>query len=470
MMKKMVAMVMVLLVAVNLCSCAVLGNLGVHNEPVETPVDIIVQPAEENEPAQHEEGPEELPTPELEVEEPYISWADKQYGNAPSNIAGGGHVAISEQGQLFWSFIGDYMYGDGEKSEQVGIYARVGDGYEKISDDAAGDLNVWGDRLYYVDFVWDGFEGTSCIVSMNFDGSDRKALTEPQKVTWTLRTDDEEGMAEYTHHGGYTDLLIYDGELYFICDNGRPGGRDIHSAYMDMTYNTIWHNEKSLCRMDLAGENTQVIIESLGNGSAHYTIEDDKIWYSTSYDAGITIYPHITLNVCDLDGSSAQLLYGTTDTVSAEAKYEIISGLFAADGKLFVSAKDSEGDFPHGRMMVLTDGQYDKWGQETYYVNYVYDGAGGLYSLCSPTEYTLFDDVKGVEYVEEARIIRKNMANLAAEGEVLHDFGSLARWGDAFSGFEMSVFDNGRLLTLLTDDALYTMDLANGGELERVQP
>ena len=113
MMKKMVAMVMVLLVAVNLCSCAVLGNLGAHTEPVETPVDIAVQPAEENEPAQPEEGPEELPTPELEVEEPDISWADKQYGNAPSNIAGGGHVAISEQGQLFWSFIGDYMYGDG---------------------------------------------------------------------------------------------------------------------------------------------------------------------------------------------------------------------------------------------------------------------------------------------------------------------------------------------------------------------
>ena len=464
-MKKLIAFVLAIAMLMSLTACASIKDVledVLPGETVQPPQDTVEKP-DEPAPADPEEGPEGLPTPEVEY---------ALYGNAASNIAAGGHVAISTEGQLFWAHSNGYSYGAEETGEH-GIFARVGDGYEKISDDDAGDLNVWGDRLYYVAQTWNGDEGTSEIVSIKFDGSDRQVIAESTPIRWDMRISDDDNHAEYTHFGGYSDMIIYAGSLYFIGDNGKPGGQDIHSNYMDKTYSTIWHNGKSLYRTDLDGGNKTVIVENLGNGAAHFTIGDGKIWYTTCYDAGSTVYPHFTLNSCDLDGSNAQLLYGTTDTVASDAKQDIIGGIFYADGYLFVSASDSEGDFPHGRLMAYKDGYYEFWGDETYYVNYAYDGAGGLYSLFSPTDYTVYEDNTGMEYIEDAKLVRNDLyafaeGEAAGSAQILHEFGRVDRWTDEFSHFELFTFDDGRLLTLLTKDALYTFDLENGTPLEKI--
>ena len=463
-MKKLLALALVLMMTLSLCACAPVKDVledVLPGETVQPPQETVEKPEEEEAAGGANHRCPDEPASDAPV-----------FGNMPSNIAAGGHVAMSSDGQLFWAQSEGYSYGAEETGEH-GIFARVGDGYEKISDDDAGDLNVSHDRLYYVAQTWNGDEGTSEIVSIKFDGSDRKVIAEKTPIKWDMRISDDDDHAEYTHFGGYSDLILYRGKLYFIGDNGKPGGQDIHSYYMDKTYSTIWHNGKSLYRTDLDGGNKTVIVENLGNGAAHFTIGDGKIWYTTCYDAGSTVYPHFTLNSCEMDGSNAQLLYGTTDTVASDVKQDIIGGIFYAEGYLFVSASDSEGDFPHGRLMAYKDGYYEFWGDETYYVNYAYDGAGGLYSLFSPTNYTVYEEDTGVEYIEDAQLLRNDMyainsGEAAGTSKILHEFGRVDRWTDEFSRFELSTFDDGRLLTLLTKDALYTLDLENGTPLEKI--
>ena len=465
-MKKLLALVLAFAMMLSLCSCTGLAVKDVLEDVLpgtteHPPQDTTDKPVESETPGDAP-GCADTPAPDA-----------PSFGNLPSNIAAGGHVAISPGGQLFWALSEGFSYGDEEPAEETGIYARVGDGYEKISGDNAGDLNVWGDRLYYIAQTWNGDEGTSEIVSIKFDGSDRKVIAESTPIKWEMRISDDDNHAEYTHFGGYTDMIIYAGSLYYIGDNGKSGGKDIHSNYMNKTYSTIWHNGKSLYRTNLDGSNKTVIVENLGNGAAHFTVTGTEIYYTTCYDAGATVYPHFTLNRCDLDGGNAQLLYGTTDTVSADAKRDIISGIFYADGLLFVSASDSEGDFPHGRMMAYKDGHYELWGDETFYVNFAYDGNDDLYSLFSETEYTVYDEESGMEYIEGAMLLRTDLYALnrgesAGTAKALHEFGRINRWGDEFSHFELAAFDDGRLLTLLTDDALYTMDLENGTPMEKI--
>ena len=469
-MKKLIALALVLVMAFSLCGCALVKGKIEDVKPGETvqpPAETEKEPqAPQDEPAQPDEGPAELPTPEVSA---------PLYGNEPSNLAAGGYIAMSAEGQLFWSHAKGLAWGmEMPEGEEYGVFAKVGDSYEKISDDNACYLNVWGDRLYYVAQTWNGDEGTSQIVSVKLDGSDRKVVGETLPIKWEMRRSDDDKHAEYTHLGGYTDLIVYDGQLYFIADNGRSGGKDVHSQYMDMTYSTIWHSEKSVFRTDLEGGNKTVIVESLGNGDAHFTIGEEKLWYTVCHDAGATVYPHITLNSCNLDGSGAQLLYGTEDTADVNALHEIVGGLFYAEGYLFVSCSDSEGDFPHGRLMAYKDGQYEHWGDETYYVNYVYDGIGGLYNLFTTDEYVQYES-SGMEYIENAELLCTALDHIATgavagEAKVLHEFGRINRWEDEFSHFELAVFDGGRLLVLLTENgAVYTLDLANGTNLARVE-
>lgn len=461
-MKKLLALVMAFVMMLSLCACASVKDAVEDILPGTT-----VQPPQDTE-EKPEDAQDDAGDALMRADEPAPDDIPVR-GNEPSNLAAGGHVAISKNGQLFWAHVDGSSWGAEPTGEGTGVYARVGDGYEKISDDNAMDLNVVGNTLYYIAQTWNGDEGTSEIVAMNLDGSDRRVIAESLPIKWEMRISDDDNHAEYTHFGGYSDLVAFGDQLYFIADNGKSGGRDIHSNYMDRTYSTIWHNEKSLYRTDLSGENKTVIIESLGNGNAHFTIGHDReIYYTTCYDAGSTVYPHITLNSCKLDGSNAQLLYGTKDTTAQDALHEIVGGLFCAEGYLFVSCSDSEGDFPHGRLMAYKDGQYELWGDETFYVNYAYDGADGLYSLFTETEYVVYNEETGKEYIEGAMLIDMDLSDPAAPVTALHEFGRIDRWEDEFSHFELSVFDDGRLLTLLTDDALYTMDADNGWELTRV--
>lgn len=462
-MKKMMAMVLALLLAANLCSCAVLDNFGVKVEPMETPADVAElpkEPEEPKEPEQHGDGSfgPDSPAPEVPA-----------HGNLPSNIAAGGHAVMSENGQLFWSMAQGLSWGvDMPEEDQYGIFARVGDGYEKISSDNAGDLNIVGNTLYYIAQTWNGEEGTSEIVSMNFDGTNRRVIGEALPMKWKSRLSDDDNHAEYTHFGGYSDMIAFGDKLYFIADNGKSGSKDIYSMYMDMTYSTIWHNEKSLYRMDLDGSNKEVVVERLGNGNAHFTIDiSGTIYYSTCYDAGATVYPPFTLHSCDLDGKNDRLLYGTEDTADKNAPREIMNGMFFANGYLFISASDSEGDFPHGRLMAFKDGYYEFWGDETYYVNYAHGGGLWLYSLFTPTDHIIYDEDPYAEYIEDAKLIRTALRDFNAHDikkgdvETLHEFGDIERWVEPFSHFELYTFGD-ETLVLLAQDGVYTYDAANG--------
>lgn len=461
-MKKMMALVLALLLAANLCSCAVLDNFGVKVEPMETPADIVELPEEPEEPKEPEQpeggdfGPD-TPAPDSPT-----------HGNLPSNIAAGGHVAMADNGQLFWAKAKGISYAvDIPEGEGNGIFAKVGDSCELISNDDACDLNVVGNTLYYIAQTWNGEEGTSEIVSMNFDGSNRKVIGETLPIKWESRISDDDNHAEFTHFGGYSDLIAFGDKLYFIADNGKSGGKDIYSMYMEKTYSTVWHNEKSLYRMDLDGSNREVIVESLGNGNAHFTIDiSGTIYYSTCYDAGATVYPPFTLHSCDLDGKNDQLLYGTADPADKDAPREIINGMFYADGYLFISASDSEGDFPHGRLMAFKDGYYEFWGDETYYVNFAHKDCW-LYSLFTPTDHVIYNEDPYSETIEDAALIRTALRDFDAHDvkkgdvETLHEFGTIERWSEEFSHFELYGFYNDTLV-LLAQEGVYSYDAANG--------
>ena len=345
-----------------------------------------------------------------------------------------------------------------------GIYKQDGQGLRRICGDNARDLNVCGDRLIFVSSDWTNDSGKERIVSTDLEGGDRKALTEDAPVEASVRYSDDYSEISATYYEGYVDVAVWDGYIYYIAGNGNGDTQEMYNPYESKNVTVTWYDEKSIYRMPVDGGQAQELVANLGNGWAHLAVAEGRLWYTTCYD-GAYSYPTVTFHSCALDGSDDQLLYGNGTLTDENATHELVRGLFASEGVLYVHAYDSEGDFPNGRLMCVKDGQYDMLGEETYHVPATVDGQGRLYWFVHDGDVLWEqddDDVVIEEYLESARLIRTQRGSDLAGSEELVRFGRLERFGDDFSSFE--VYALGGKVYALTDEDVYLME--NGAATE----
>lgn len=439
-MKKLLMAVLALGMALALCSCAL---LGVRIDGPQASADVKTVEPEETQTAQ----PSEEPAAQPDETEP-VQWAE----NLSGNLAAGGHMAMDAQGALY-------------AARNDGIYKQDGQGLRRICEDNASDLNVCGDRLIYVSSDWTSDSGKQRIVSVDLEGGDRKTLTEDAPVEAAVRYSDDMTEISATYYEGYTDVAVWDGYIYYVAGNGNGDTQQMYNPYEDKNVTVTWYSEKSIYRMPVEGGEAQELAANLGNGRVHLAVAEGRLWYATCYDSAAYSYPTVTFHSCAPDGSDDRLLYGNGSLTDENATHELVKGLFAADGLLYVHAYDSEGDFPNGRLMRVKDGEYEMLGEETYHVPTNVDDQGRLYWFVHDGDVLWDQDDEGVvvaEYLHSPRLIR-TQGGADMEGcEELLTFSRLDRFGSDFSMFE--VYALGGKAYALTNEDVYLLE--NGAATE----
>lgn len=457
-MKKISVWMLVLMLMLSLCSCAVMGGY-IGSTAVSTPsaTDMVQETPKSDQVQQPDD---------VQTEEPQRS--ELLYGNTSGNLLSGSMARGEDD---------DVLY----VAREDGVYALHEDGARtKLSDDRADDLNLRGGKLYYVAITGDSYgdEGeTNSLVSIALDNGERAVLVEnlSRRMMSVINYQDL-AKVSYTRYVGLNDLAIWGDYAYYVADNFRPGMVTLYNPYEEMSSVVTYESGKSVWRIPLEGGEVQEIVSDLGNGDVHMCIsQDGQLYYTTCYDSGLYPYPVVTFNRCEMDGSNQTKLYGSDDVSLEDASRELVSGLMVENGVLFVLATDSEGDFPHARINVLKNGSYELFSDATYYVNPVNlddeDGDGEMEGVIwlSHGEMLYEQNEEGVytsEYLDKAELLWENIDWMnsdasAAECRILLEFDNLLRFGHEFSSFEMAAFDDD--LYLMTDLAVYHVDLEGSG-------
>ena len=429
--KRMSAWVVALLAALVLCSCSAMSAFAPQSvEPT------VQQPS----------APASTPLP---VPQSTHSGTSAR-GNSSANLLSG-RMAMDEAGTL-------YVAG-----REHGVYALAAGDWTRLSGDRARCLNASDGRLYYVARSSDALapEGAvESIISMKTDGSDRRVLLEGAQVESVDSRDwSDTQKVSHTQYTGVRDLTLWGDYLYFIAKNGNAGARTFFNPYEDGFTLTTYKANKSIYRMPVTGGSPRELVRNVGNGDAHLCLSDGgTVYFSTCYDSGVYPYPVVTLNRCGPDGSGQERLYGRDEPGERDATCERVAGLMAVGEQLYVLAQDSEGDFPHARIMRAADGEYALWDKATYHVNPACAvGSGQIVWLHHEGDMVYDRDAEGVytgDRVESAQLMRSEGG--ALPGEALHDFGVLPRFEGEFSRFELSAF--GDAVYLLTDQAVFRLN------------
>lgn len=451
-MKKMSALVMALLVVLALSACAMMSQFAPSASPAPTQtLEDILTPV-----------PEETPTGDA-TQEPNQP-APQGLGNLPGNLNNGGLILEGEDGTVYVAL-------------RNGLYAVRDGKATQLNQDCAHELNLWNGRLYYVaqeyhDTEWDYRELLSeSVVSVLADGSDRQVLAEKRPVRRDNFYNAEQELLETsTWYCGYEDLIVADGAIYYIANNANAGSMDVRSSVNGKEGKVSWESDKSIYRMDLDGTHVEEIVANIGAAEPHMCIDGGKIYYSTSYENCFYSYPFVTFRSCNLDGTQDAALLGADYNPNFACGYtsdkgamtELVSGLLVADGKLYVSATDSEGDFPCSRLMRVDGDGYYEMQEELYYVYTLAREDGSMVWFSAPGQIEWEEDDDGVilmEYFKDAALCFGKPDAEAARAKTLLSFDRLNRWEDEFSWFRIALFDDN--LYALTDKALYRIDVTD---------
>ena len=211
-------------------------------------------------------------------------------GNEPGIIAAGGYTVVDEM--LTWS------EETGRNMERT-LYAALADGiykgweegsFRRICEDNASCLNLWEDRLYYINtFELDGklYEE---IVSVNTAGQDRKVHAGALPVEGKQIIEDKWDFGvNCTMRNGYTDLYLGENALFFIADDEKSGSMTI-STPESRAICVRWDSGHSIYMLDLNTGVKYPLAENLGNGAARMSLRDMGgqfyMDYTVVYDAG----------------------------------------------------------------------------------------------------------------------------------------------------------------------------------------
>lgn len=294
------------------------------------------------------------------------------YGNTSGNIQSGGFVTEGG-GYLFYALNGvlysrDMSSDDAAAPIYTGAQSAGANRYSGYTG-SIRSLNYWDGRIYFVantgrtevysgsglgeDYVYER------VYSALPDGSGLTEETAEKPTGGCTYNMGENGIADVSYKAGYLNAQIVNGYIYYITSavdvvpqtytatTGVEG--DTPQA---VTYTTPMQLRR--LKLGQTGEVAEeVLVEDMGNLPGCFCVDGEMLYYQEKYlNPYFSPYDFINIYRMPLDGGVSELVLGgdmsTADVTFGSDRSNVamyISAIQVYDGKLYISRRESQGDF-----------------------------------------------------------------------------------------------------------------------------
>lgn len=218
-------------------------------------------------------------------------------------ISSGGFIAQAENGDCYIA-------------DSEGIVRAAAGGAERIADGNADNLQIAGDMLYYTDTAWDeNGNRTVSIRRIDLQTGKGAEIAPPLPAGVDYEYDPNYFyLMRHTARYGYADIAVRGDFIYYIGDDETPGTTrteciDWNDAAGHTGYLTEYDSCAAVYRMDLRGENRELLIPHLGNGAnAHMIVTEDQIIIATSWQSAVSGDAFVNFIRYDRNGAPLEMI------------------------------------------------------------------------------------------------------------------------------------------------------------------
>ncbi|MEG2009317.1 MAG: hypothetical protein RR032_02840 [Oscillospiraceae bacterium] len=310
--------------------------------------------------------------------------------NSSGNIQSGGFV-VQDGSKLFYVKNSAIWSKNGDKPAQK-IYSGVSRKANQTANGTAAtvkSLNFWNGRLYFVAetgktsaYTGSGFGDPlvyECVYSCAPDGSGLKQELAEAPTGGSLYVETSAGNTatfdfNSAYCSAYSGFTIIDGYMYFIGSSKTA----VPSSYLSSPaaaassippVKVSYSRPLQLIRHKIGGNSDEIIVADLGNRPTYFSTDGSKLCYAIAlFNPSYSAYDHVAIFTCSLDGKNQNCIFGappdmpTMDEFTTERTggTAIIQGMQLVGDKVFLSLRDSEGDFPDGTLDGISATKYNQ--------------------------------------------------------------------------------------------------------------
>ncbi|MEG2815435.1 MAG: hypothetical protein RR885_04340 [Oscillospiraceae bacterium] len=311
--------------------------------------------------------PEETPTASL--------LGTEKLGNLSGNIQSGG-FALEKDGDIYFIKSNSiHRIAKGENKAAT-IFEGVPSSERAMasgSKSTVKSLNFYNGRLFFVaetgrrdagkvsgqDFLYEA------VYSCKPDGTDLKTELSERPCGGILTAETSGGTAQLSASAAYENFTIINGYMYYIT-SGTAKAPIKYTSNPAVTSSSApirvsYSRPTQLCRAKIGGKE-EIVVADMGNKLSFFTTDGEKLCYlEMLFNPFYSPYDHVALYVSDLDGKNPICVYGgPSDIPLSEDFYTdrsgttaFIAGMQIAGDKVYLSMRDSQGDFPDGRLCAV---------------------------------------------------------------------------------------------------------------------
>ena len=186
----------------------------------------------------------------------------------------------------------------------------------RITEGTAANLQIADGALYYTDSAYDeNGNRTVSIRRIDLETGENACIGDPLPAGTDFEYDANYFyLTRHTSRYGYGDLAVRGDTIYFIGDDETPGATrteciDWNDAAGHTGYRTEYESCAAVYRMDLNGENREMLIPHLGNGAnVHMIVTEDQIIVSTCWQSAVSDEAFVNFIRYDLTGAPLEMI------------------------------------------------------------------------------------------------------------------------------------------------------------------
>lgn len=369
--------------------------------------------------------------------------------------------ALAEEYYSAGGFAAQAQNGDLYVAAADGILRVSEDGnIQTVADGGASDLQIAGDALYYTAQVYDeNGNRTASIRRFDPETGENTMIAAPLPAGTSFEFDPNYFyQTRHTSRYGYADVAVRGDSIYYIGDDNVPGAAateciDWNDAPGRTGFRTEYESCAAVYRMDLNGENAEMLIPRLGNGAnARMTVTGDQIIIATCWQNAVASEDFVNFVRYAPDGTPIDMIVNTGADRHARYYREdqefacAVDALLANDDVIYASLAVSGGESSASRL-VDPENMRETLAYEAFSTPSALHGNDIVY---------LTSDVQGTQWENRIPYTLRLMVR-GARGDRC-----VAYIPAEFAGFDMRIAVLGDMVYLRMNDALLRVDAGGG--------
>ena len=222
---------------------------------------------------------------------------------SPAYISSGGFIAQAQNDDLYFA-------------DSTGILRVSEYGVARAAEGTATNLQIADGALYYTDSAYDeNGNRTVSVRRIDLKTGENTCIADPLPAGTDFEYDANYFyLTRHTSRYGYGDLAVRGDAIYFIGDDETSGATrteciDWNDAAGRTGYLTEYESCAAVYRMDLNGENREMLIPHLGNGAnVHMIVTEDQIIVSTCWQSAVSDETFVNFIRYDLNGAPLEMI------------------------------------------------------------------------------------------------------------------------------------------------------------------